>query len=369
MTTTFDFATLTANTAEQATTHAETPPVTSTDIANYLVTPTEVLEPVSDPVSIDLALHLLSQTNADFGGVGVDTHEFTDEHDSEVVVAQVTLCEPYGYPSVYSPKALGEATYADILDLNKVMPDQPRLGWLANAKNWSVLSTNDSPEETAKMDGAADWFGGCLAAVGGFFVTNPVEADMWPDDVVVPTPYGKALARRSMSLWSTDGTINTSQYVFVQVTENTRPDLDPVHNYMLRHLARMIGGSNSTIHQALSDARLVSMLREGLDDPDIRWYANLPSFFVQMFMTNPSSQHRVDSSYNSSSWFNKVRYNRQVINEALTHYKMVLATELDEDDSIDDNEMVARAMMLQVRQRISSSNEVREARLKSRHSK
>jgi hypothetical protein len=172
-----------------------------------------------------------------------------------------------------------------------------------------------------------------------------------------------------MSLWSVDGTINTSQYVFVQVTENTRPDLDPVHNYMLRHLARMIGGSNSTIHAALSDTRLVSMLREGLDDPDIRWYANLPSFFVQMFMTSPSSQHRVDSSYNSSSWFNKVRYNRHVINEALTHYKMVLATELDEDDSIDDNEMVARAMMLQVRQRISSSNEVRAARLKSRNAK
>ena len=366
MSTAFDFSTLTAAeqtaTTEQAATPTETPPVNPSEVANYLVTPTGVLEHASNPVIPE---------NKNLASAEQASHEAATmpDHDGEVVVAQVTLCEPYGYPSVYSPKALGEATYADILDLNKVMPDQPRLGWLANAKNWSVLSTNDSPEETAKMEGAADWFGGCLAAVGGFFVTNPVEADMWPDDVVVPTPYGKALARRSMSLWSIDGTINTSQYVFVQVTDNTRSDLDPVHNYMLKHLARMIGGSNSTIHQALSDTRLVSMLREGLDDPDIRWYANLPSFFVQMFMTNPSSQHRVDSSYNSSSWFNKVRYNRQVINEALTHYKMVLATELDEDDSIDDNEMVARAMMLQVRQRIFSSNEVRDARLKSRNAK
>ena len=353
MSTSLDFSTLAAAINEQPSAAEQTFTITET-----VPTPDYTILENKEEQNAERSQYLAAQTNADFDGAELET-----------VIAQVTLIEPFGYPSVYNQKALGEATYGQTLDLNKVMPDQPRLGWLANPKNWSVLSTSAAPDEAVTEPGASDWFGSCLAAVGGFFVTNPTDVEVWPDEIIVPTPFGDAIARRAMLLWSKDGTINTSQYVFVKITKSINRNADAVHEYMLKHLARMVNGSTTITHQALSDFHLVSMLREGLFDPDIRWYANLPSFFVQIFMSNPSNQHRADASYNSSSWHNKVRYNRSVANDAVTHYRLVLGGELTEDDYVDDSELIARAMMLQVRQRISSCSEVREARMKARHTK
>jgi hypothetical protein len=158
-----------------------------------------------------------------------------------------------------------------------------------------------------------------------------------------------------------DGYNTVLQYIF-EGDPGARVGEGPVHTYMLNHLARMLTTTNPAVKQALSTERLVSTLREGLNDPALRVYANIPSFFTAMFLTSSADQHRADSTYNSNGWTTRVSSRVGVLNRAITHYNMVMAMEVEEDLEIYSREWAARAMMLSMRQRIMTMPDVRNAR-------
>ena len=104
----------------------------------------------------------------------------------------IWVYEPNGYPSLYNNEYLAKASTERFLDTRFLMPKQPRLEWLVNPKNWSVLSTNDDVASVVATEGACEWFSACLASVGGFFVVLHPEADdeSWKSLIVVPTTVG-----------------------------------------------------------------------------------------------------------------------------------------------------------------------------------
>lgn len=275
----------------------------------------------------------------------------------------IWVYEPNGYPSLYNNEFLAKAGTERFFDPRFLMPKQPRLEWLVNPKNWSVLSTNDDVASVVATEGACEWFSACLASVGGFFVVLHPEADdeSWESLIVVPTTVGDASARMVARLKAGDGYNTVLQYIF-EGDPGARVGEGPVHTYMLNHLARMLTTTNPAIKQALSTERLVSTLREGLNDPALRVYANIPSFFTAMFLTSSADQHRADSTYNSNGWTTRVSSRVGVLNRAITHYNMVMAMEVEEDLEIYSREWAARAMMLSMRQRIMTMPDVRNAR-------
>ena len=275
----------------------------------------------------------------------------------------IWVYEPNGYPSLYNNEYLAKASTEHFLDTRFLMPKQPRLEWLVNPKNWSVLSTNDDVASVVANEGACEWFSACLASVGGFFVVLHPEADdeSWKSLIVVPTTVGDASARMVVRLKAGDGYNTVLQYIF-EGDPGARVGEGPVHTYMLNHLARMLTTTNPAIKHALSTERLVSTLREGLNDPALRVYANIPSFFTAMFLTSSADQHRADSTYNSNGWTTRVSSRVGVLNRAITHYNMVMAMEVEEDLEIYSREWAARAMMLSMRQRIMTMPDVRNAR-------